>query len=98
MLYTQELRLSQFGEYLLKQRLVREGHERYYVFWVRKFPGRRIEVPVKSLEERLTDYLEKLQACGAYKDWLIAQVLGRDPGPTRCREDAPFHSALHLAS
>lgn len=73
-LYAQELRLSQFGEYLLKQRLVREGHERYYVLWVRKFLGRRIEVPVKSLEERLTDYLEELQACGAYKDWQIDQA------------------------
>lgn len=31
-LYNQELQLSRFGEYLLKQRMTREGHERYYVY------------------------------------------------------------------
>ncbi len=47
-LYNQELQLSRFGAYLLKQQMVREGHERYYVFWVRKFLSRRIEVPSTS--------------------------------------------------
>jgi hypothetical protein len=28
-LYNQELQLSRFGEYLLRQRMTREGHESY---------------------------------------------------------------------
>ena len=42
-LYNQELQLSRFGTYLLKQQMVREGHERYFVFWIRKFLSRREE-------------------------------------------------------
>jgi len=61
-LYNQELQLSRFGEYLLKQKMVQEGHERYYVYWVRKFLARRIEVPIPSLGDRITGYLEELQA------------------------------------
>lgn len=73
-LYNQELQLSRFGAYLLKQQMVREGHERYYVFWVRKFLSRRIAVPIPSFGDRITGYLEELQASGSYKDWQISQA------------------------
>lgn len=73
-LYNQELQLSRFGAYLLKQQMVREGHERYYVFWVRKFLSRRIEVPIPSLGDRITGYLEELQATGSYQAWQISQA------------------------
>lgn len=73
-LYNQELQLSRFGEYLLRQRMVREGHERYYVFWVRKFLARRIEVPSTSFEDRITGYLRELLGSGSYKDWQISQA------------------------
>ena len=41
-LQNQELRLSAFGEYLLKQQLVKEGQARYHVQWVRKFLAQRV--------------------------------------------------------
>jgi hypothetical protein len=54
--------------------MVREGHERYYVFWVRKFLARRIEVPSASFEDRITGYLKELLGSGSYKDWQISQA------------------------
>ena len=74
LLVNQELQLSRFGEFLLQSRLVRQGQERYYVFWVRKFMARAIEVPIQSLEERIQRYLDELQARGAYQDWQISQA------------------------
>ncbi len=35
-LASQDLQLSNFGAFLLKQRFVKEGIERYLVFWARK--------------------------------------------------------------
>ena len=55
MLANQVMQLVRFGEFLLKQQFVRAGHERYLVFWLRKFLARRIEVPIPSLEERITE-------------------------------------------
>ena len=86
-LYNQELQLSRFGAYLLKQQMVREGHERYYVFWVRKFLSRRIEVPIPSFGDRINGYLEELQASGSYKDWQISQAekaIGAEWGQVIC--------------
>ena len=57
LLANQELQLARFGEFLLGERFVREGRERYYVLWVRKFMARSIEVPVQPLEERMACYL-----------------------------------------
>lgn len=74
LLANQEIQLSNFGHFLLRQRFVKEGHERYLVFWVRKFLARRIETPILPLENRISGYLEELQACGAYKDWQITQA------------------------
>jgi hypothetical protein len=34
------LELANFGEYLLKSRIVAEKYAPYYVGWVRKFPAR----------------------------------------------------------
>lgn len=74
LLANQEMQLSQFGVFLLKQRFIQAGHERYLVFWVRKFLTRRIEVPIPSIEDRIAHFLEELQACGSYKDWQVEQA------------------------
>lgn len=74
LLANQELHLAKFGEFLLGQQFVRQGQERYFVFWVRKFMARRIEVPVPTLEERIGHYLDELEASGAYQDWQITQA------------------------
>jgi len=73
-LQNQELRLSAFGEFLLKQRLVKEEHARYHVLWVRKFLAQRITTPVSSMTDRVALFVESLQASGNYQDWQLAQA------------------------
>lgn len=74
LLAVDELRLSRFGEFLLRQRLIKQGSERYYLIWVRKFLARPAQVPITSLEDRVARYLEELQSCGGYRDWQIDQA------------------------
>jgi len=74
LLQNQELQLSGFADYLLKQRLVQDGHARFYVYWVRKFLSQRIKIPMGSMEERITGFTEEMQMCGSYKDWQITQA------------------------
>jgi hypothetical protein len=45
-----ELRLSLFGEFLLRQQFVKAGHERYLVYWGRKFLVRPVENPARNLD------------------------------------------------
>ena len=73
-LQNQELRLSAFGEFLLKQRLVKDEHARYHVLWVRKFLAQRITTPVSSMTDRVALFVESLQASGNYQDWQLAQA------------------------
>jgi integron integrase len=73
-LQNQELRLSAFGEFLLKQRLVKEEHALYHVLWVRKFLAQRITTPVSSMTDRVALFVESLQASGNYQDWQLAQA------------------------
>ena len=73
-LQNQELRLSAFGEFLLKQQLVKEEHARYHVLWVRKFLAQRITMPVSSMTDRVALFVESLQASGNYQDWQLAQA------------------------
>jgi integron integrase len=70
----QELQISRFGEFLLKQQFVRPGHERYLVYWVRKFLARPVEIPVRNLDGRIAGYMDELRACGAHQDWQIDQA------------------------
>jgi integron integrase len=73
-LQNQELRLSAFGEYLLKQQLVKEGQARYHVQWVRKFLAQRLSTPVVSMTDRIALFVESLQASGHYQDWQVSQA------------------------
>ena len=74
LLVNDELRLSRFGEFLLRQRLIKPGSERYYVIWVRKFLTRPVQVPITSLEDRVASYLDELRSCGRYQDWQVDQA------------------------
>lgn len=70
----QELELSRFGEYLLKQHLVPEHQARFHVMWVRKFLAQAPQVPAPALEVRLRQFQDMLEAQGNYADWQIAQA------------------------
>jgi len=69
-----ELQLSRFGAFLLRQQFVKAGHERYLVYWVRKFMARPVENPVRNLEGRIAAYVEELRACGSFQDWQVDQA------------------------
>lgn len=47
-----ELQASRFGEFLLKQQFLRSGHERYLIYWVRKFMTRPVEITAQNLDGR----------------------------------------------
>jgi len=74
LLANQELQLSGFAEYLLKQQLVKEGQARFCVMWVRKFLARPLKIPLGSLEERIAGFVEELQMAGECQDWQLAQA------------------------
>jgi len=48
-----EIELANFGEYLLRSRIVAEKYAPYYVGWVRKFLAREPEGQGSSLSDRL---------------------------------------------
>lgn len=67
-------RLEEFAEYLLRNRLTRESHSRFYVFWVRKFLEHAPTDPTLSLSDRLDQFLLGLQGEQRYADWQIEQA------------------------
>ena len=67
-------RLQEFAEYLLRNHIAREGHARYYVFWVRRFLEKEIPDPKLTLSDRLDQFLLGLQAEHRYADWQIEQA------------------------
>lgn len=74
LLYNHELQLERFAEFLLKQQLVPEAKARFHVYWVRKFLGQGVTVPVASLDDRIAGFLQHMEASGTYKDWQVTQA------------------------
>ena len=68
-----EMGLDEFGEFLLRRRLVPEKNAKFYVGWVRKFLGQGAD-PRLSLEERMAAFAEGLRQEGGREDWQIAQA------------------------
>ncbi len=64
--------LQQFGEFLLKSRLVKESAAPYYVRWVRQFLARPVEA--EPLADRVRRFCEALEAQGRWQDWQIQQA------------------------
>jgi len=73
-LYSNELQLGRFAEYLLKQKLVPEKNAPYYVSWVRKFLARGVTEPVAALDERVAEFLRSMETTGTYQDWQLTQA------------------------
>ena len=56
-----ELELRNFGDYLLKSRIVPEKYSRYYVGWVRRFLSQTPERAAAALEDRIAVFLDHLR-------------------------------------
>ncbi len=67
-------RLEEFAEYLLRNRLAREGHSKFFVFWVRKFLEKAPADPKLTLSDRVDQFLLGLQADQRYETWQIEQA------------------------
>jgi integron integrase len=73
-LLNNDLPLSRFGEYLLKNQLVPEHQARFHVLWVRKFLSNKEITPGSSLDELVAKYLKELESSGSHQDWQITQA------------------------
>ena len=68
-----EMGLEEFGEFLLRRRIVPEKNAKFYVAWVRKFLGLAAD-PKLSLEERIEDFVEGLRRDGSREEWQVEQA------------------------
>ena len=67
-----ETSLQQFGEFLLKARLVREGAAPHCVRWVRRFLMR--PASDEPLSDQARRFSEELERGGRWQDWQIRQA------------------------
>ena len=68
-----EMGLEEFGEFLLRRRIVPEKNAKYYVGWVRKFL-REVPDPRLTPAERIEAFVEGLRQDGGREDWQIEQA------------------------
>jgi integron integrase len=68
-----EMGLEEFGEFLLRRRIVPEKNAKFYVGWVRKFLGQAAD-PRLSPGERIEAFAEGLRQDGGREDWQIEQA------------------------
>ena len=67
-----ETALQQFGEYLLKHRLVRHAAAPYVVRWVRQFLMR--PATAEPLADQVRRFCEDLERSGRIEDWQVRQA------------------------
>ena len=68
-----EMALSEFGEFLLRKRIVPEKNARFCVKWVRQFLEQPAS-PALSLDERIESFLEELRSARRCEDWQVDQA------------------------
>ena len=68
-----EMGLEEFGEFLLRRRIVPEKNAKFYVGWVRKFLGQEAD-PKLSMGERIDAFVEGLRQEGGREEWQIEQA------------------------
>ncbi len=67
-----EASLQEFGEFLLKQRLVQPRAAPFIVRWVRQFMAQPAEPGV--LSDRVRAFCEELEHAGRWQDWQVRQA------------------------
>ena len=67
-----ESSLQQFGEFLLRQRLVQPKSAPFVVRWVRQFLGRPAEPG--PLNDQVRTFCEGLERAGRWQDWQVRQA------------------------
>ena len=67
-----ESTLQEFGEYLLKSKLVREKSAPFIVRWVRRFLSEPATEP--PLADQARRFCEALERTGRFEDWQVRQA------------------------
>ncbi len=67
-----ESSLQEFGEFVLKARLVRPTAAPYVVRWVRRFLSR--PASDEPLSDRVRRFCEELERTGGSEDWQVRQA------------------------
>lgn len=66
--------LADFGEFLLRERIVKDQHAPYMVRWVRQFLEKDRPQAGEALEDRVRRFCENLEAAGRFEDWQVKQA------------------------
>ena len=74
MLSMNDFQLDEFGEYLLKRSFCREGHEKFFVFWVRRFFRDSKEWSADSWDVLLQQYVNVLHDDPRVDEWQVEQA------------------------
>lgn len=69
-----ELHLDEFGEYLLKRSLCREGSAKFYIFWVKRFFRDSKQWPADSWDILLQQYVNALHDDPNLEEWQVEQA------------------------
>jgi len=67
------LKLSEYGEFLLQKQLVPPKRAKFYVNWVRRFFNEASNSPGLSIEDRIAGFIEILRK-GSSEEWQIEQA------------------------
>ncbi len=67
------LRLSEYGDFLLQKQLVPPNRAKFYVGWIRRFLNEASTTPGLSIEDRIAGFIEILRK-GSSEDWQIEQA------------------------
>lgn len=68
-----EMRLAEYGEFILRKRIVPEKNAQFYVKWAREFLEQGAD-PALSLDERIEAFLEGLRTRCRCADWQVEQA------------------------
>ncbi|MFO7870856.1 MAG: integron integrase [Kiritimatiellia bacterium] len=74
MLNDKDLRLAEYGDYLVKNLLVKAEHAKFYVYWVRRFFKESADWKPDAWEVLLQKYVNSLYEDGSTEEWQVQQA------------------------
>ena len=66
--------LADFGEFLLRERIVHSAHAPFHVKWVRRFLERDEPQAGEALQDRVQRFCEELERAAWATDWMVKQA------------------------